>query len=51
MGHRRSSAGFLIDRLTEPAPLHALQQHSLQAYDKIRTRPGFLFFRLVKRSA
>jgi ubiquinone/menaquinone biosynthesis C-methylase UbiE len=46
-----SSAGFLIDRLVEPAPLPALQQHDPRAYDKIRTRPGFLFFRLVKRSA
>ena len=46
-----SRAGFLIDRLTEPAPLPSLQQHDLQAYDKIRTKPGFLFFRLVKRSA
>lgn len=46
-----SRAGFLIDRLTEPAPLPSLQQHDLQAFDKIRTKPGFLFFRLVKRSA
>jgi ubiquinone/menaquinone biosynthesis C-methylase UbiE len=46
-----SSAGFLIDRLVEPAPLPSLQRHDPKAYDKLRTRPGFLFFRLVKRSA
>ncbi len=46
-----SNAGFLIDRLVEPAPLPSLQQHDPRAYDKIRTRPNFLFFRLVKRSA
>jgi ubiquinone/menaquinone biosynthesis C-methylase UbiE len=44
-------AGFLIDRLVEPEPLPSLQEHDPQAYDKIRTRPAFLFFRLVKRSA
>lgn len=46
-----SSAGFVIDRLVEPAPLPSLQQRDPQAYDKIRTSPRFLFFRLVKRSA
>jgi SAM-dependent methyltransferase len=46
-----SSAGFLIDRLVEPAPLPSLRQHAPEAYDKLRTRPGFLFCRLVKRSA
>jgi ubiquinone/menaquinone biosynthesis C-methylase UbiE len=45
-----SSAGFLIDRLVEPAPLPSLQQHDPRAYDKIRTGPRFIFFRLVKRS-
>jgi SAM-dependent methyltransferase len=45
-----SNAGFVIDRLVEPAPLPSLQQHDPEAYDKIRTRPRFLFFRLVKRS-
>jgi SAM-dependent methyltransferase len=46
-----SSAGFLIDRLVEPAPLPSLRQRDPEAYDKLRTRPGFLFCRLVKRSA
>ena len=45
-----SSAGFVIDRLVEPAPLPSLQQHDPQAYDKLRTRPGFLFFRLVNEA-
>jgi ubiquinone/menaquinone biosynthesis C-methylase UbiE len=44
-----SSAGFVIDRLVESAPLPSLQQRDSQAYDKIRTGPRFLFFRLVKR--
>jgi hypothetical protein len=46
-----SSAGFLIDRLVEPAPLPSLRQHDPQAYVKIRTGARFLFFRLVKRNA
>jgi hypothetical protein len=46
-----SSAGIVIERLVEPAPLPSLQQRDPQAYDKIRTRPRFLFFRLVKRGA
>jgi SAM-dependent methyltransferase len=37
-----SRAGFLIDRLVEPAPLPSLQQDDPKAYDKLRTRPGFL---------
>jgi SAM-dependent methyltransferase len=44
-----SSAGFVIDQLVEPAPLPELQRSSPQDYDKLRTRPGFLFFRLTKR--
>jgi ubiquinone/menaquinone biosynthesis C-methylase UbiE len=44
-----SSAGFVIDKLVEPAPLPSLQRHDPGAYDKIRTGPRFLFFRLVKR--
>jgi hypothetical protein len=44
-----TSAGFVIDQLVEPAPLPELQRSSPQDYDKLRTRPGFLFFRLTKR--
>jgi ubiquinone/menaquinone biosynthesis C-methylase UbiE len=44
-----SEAGFLIERILEPLPLPELQQRAPQDYSKIRTRPRFLFFRLVKR--
>jgi 2-polyprenyl-3-methyl-5-hydroxy-6-metoxy-1,4-benzoquinol methylase len=44
-----TGAGFVIDQLVEPAPLPELQRSSPQDYDKLRTRPGFLFFRLTKR--
>jgi SAM-dependent methyltransferase len=44
-----SDAGFIIDRIMEPPPLPELQQRDPRAYNKIRTRPAFLFFRLVKR--
>jgi ubiquinone/menaquinone biosynthesis C-methylase UbiE len=44
-----SSAGFVIDRLVEPDPSPELRQRDPQDYDKIRTRPRFLFFRLTKR--
>jgi ubiquinone/menaquinone biosynthesis C-methylase UbiE len=45
-----SSAGFVIDRLVEPDPSPELRQRHPQDYDKIRTRPRFLFFRLTKRT-
>jgi ubiquinone/menaquinone biosynthesis C-methylase UbiE len=44
------SAGFVIDRLVEPDPSPELRQRHPQDYDKIRTRPRFLFFRLTKRT-
>jgi len=46
-----SEAGFVIDQLVEPAPRPELQQRSPRAYDKLQTRPAFLFFRLAKREA
>jgi SAM-dependent methyltransferase len=42
-------AGFLIERLVEPAPLPELADVDADAYLRLRTRPAFLFFRLVKR--
>jgi ubiquinone/menaquinone biosynthesis C-methylase UbiE len=45
-----SGAGFVIDRLVEPEPSPELRQRDPQSYDKIRSRPTFLFFRLIKRS-
>jgi ubiquinone/menaquinone biosynthesis C-methylase UbiE len=44
-----STAGFVIDRLVEPAPAAELRQRDPQNYEKIRTSPRFVFFRLVKR--
>jgi SAM-dependent methyltransferase len=44
-----SEAGFVIDRLVEPAPQPGLQERDPRAYDKLRTGPAFLFFRLAKR--
>jgi SAM-dependent methyltransferase len=44
-----SEAGFVIDRLTEPEPAAELAQRDPRDYDRIRTSPRFLFFRLVKR--
>jgi SAM-dependent methyltransferase len=44
-----SEAGFVIDRLVEPEPAAELAQRDPRDYEKIRTRPRFLFFRLVKR--
>ena len=44
-----TSAGFVIDRLVEPAPLPELQPRDAHDYAKLRTGPAFLFFRLTKR--
>lgn len=44
-----SDAGFVIDRLVEPAPSPELRQRNPHDYAKILRRPGFLFFRLTKR--
>jgi SAM-dependent methyltransferase len=41
-----ASAGFVIERLVEPAPLPELADRDPAAYQKIRTQPRFLFFRL-----
>ena len=39
-------AGFLIERLVEPAPSPELAACDPVAYEQIRTKPRFLFFRL-----
>jgi SAM-dependent methyltransferase len=44
-----SEAGFVIDQLMEPEPAAELAQRDPRDYEKIRTSPRFLFFRLVKR--
>lgn len=41
-----SDAGFVIERLVEPVPAAALQGRDPLAYDLIRTKPRFIFFRL-----
>lgn len=44
-----AKADFLIEQLLEPEPRPDLQQLNSAAYDLLRTRPRFLFFRLVLR--
>jgi hypothetical protein len=39
-------AGFVIERLVEPSPSPAVADRDPEAYDLIRTKPQFLFFRL-----
>jgi SAM-dependent methyltransferase len=41
-----ANAGFVIERLVEPAPLPEAAERDAQAYEAIRTKPRFLFFRL-----
>ena len=41
-----SSAGFVIERLIEPEPVPGLRDHDPEAYELLRTKPQFLFFRL-----
>lgn len=42
-------AGFLIERLIEPAPVPELADVDADDYRRLRTSPAFLLFRLVKR--
>jgi SAM-dependent methyltransferase len=46
MAEAIASAGFVIERLAEPAPLAELADRDPAAYQAIRTKPRFLFFRL-----
>ncbi len=41
-----TSSGFVIEKLVEPLPLPELRDRDAAAYEKIATRPRFLFFRL-----
>lgn len=41
-----SSSGFVIEQLVEPEPLLELRERDPVAYEQIRTKPRFLFFRL-----
>lgn len=41
-----AAAGFAIEQLVEPEPLAALADRDPVAYEEVRTKPRFLFFRL-----
>jgi SAM-dependent methyltransferase len=45
-----SQAGFVIDRLVEPAPVPELRERDPDAYHRLTTEPSFLLFRLTKRA-
>ena len=42
-------AGFLIERLVEPAPEPQMATSHPENFQKLSTEPGFIFFRLVTR--
>ncbi len=41
-----SSSGFVIEQLVEPEPIPELRERNPAAYERIRTTPRYLFFRL-----
>lgn len=46
-----SEAGFVIERLLEPQPAEELAGRDPASHEHLRTRPGFLFFRLAPSPA
>jgi ubiquinone/menaquinone biosynthesis C-methylase UbiE len=46
MTHAIASSGFAIEQLVEPEPIPELRDRDPVAYERIRTQPRFLFFRL-----
>lgn len=46
MTHAIASSGFVIEELVEPEPRTKLRDLNPSAYEQIRTKPRFLFFRL-----
>jgi SAM-dependent methyltransferase len=46
-----AEAGFVIDRLVEPAAVPELRHRDPDDYQRLLTSPVFLFFRLAKRPA
>jgi ubiquinone/menaquinone biosynthesis C-methylase UbiE len=46
MTHAISSSRFVIEQLVEPEPVPELRDRDPAAYELIRTKPRFLFFRL-----
>ena len=45
-----AEAGFLIERLVEPAPLPEMAESHPDVFHRLSTEPGFILFRLVKPS-
>ena len=45
-----SEAGFVIERLVEPLPTLEMADHYADDYEKLLREPGFIAFRLAKRS-
>lgn len=43
-----AEAGFLIERLVEPAPQPEMAESHPESYQRLSTEPGFILFRLVK---
>ena len=43
-----AEAGFLIDRLVEPAPQPEMAKSHPESYQRLSTEPAFILFRLVK---
>lgn len=43
-----TSAGFLIEQLTEPLPAESMRERWPEDYEKLMTEPGFLILRLLK---
>lgn len=44
-----AEAGFLIERLVEPAPRPEMAETNPASFEWLSTEPGFILFRLVKR--
>jgi hypothetical protein len=42
-----ADAGFLIERLVEPAPDPQMAESHPESFRRLSTEPGFIFFRLV----
>jgi SAM-dependent methyltransferase len=43
-----TNAGFLIEKLIEPAPAETMRERYPEDYEKLSTEPGFLILRLLK---
>lgn len=44
-----ADAGFVIERLVEPAPRPEMAESHPESFSRLSTEPGFILFRLVKR--